>query len=972
MERQQVEDGYCTDRAGLDAAVVAEQIRLLLHNPADVPVNLINAGIVSAMFWGLYPVWIVAPWLALFCVVSLARALMRYRFAKAAHGADTAPRWGRLFTLNALAAGCLWGFAGSVVLMTPDPVSHVFIVFALGGTMAGGVVCIAAYMPAMLAFILPTVLPVIVALVLRGGAVHIEMAVMLGLFTAALTLTGRSLNRSIIENFRMRIGQDNLLAKLLLSEAGMSEAQAMSHVGSWSIDLKTDRDTWSKETYRIFGVDPAKFNPSLRAVLARIPLEDRPAVDRHLSEMCAGGMERGLDHRLMMDDGEIKYVHEFGRATLDASGQAVRISGTTQDVTERRIAEDKLQLANVLLKTEMEASPEGILVVDANRRVISFNMRFAKMWNIPPEDLASGSLDSALAKARPLFKDPQKFVERVEFLFEHPGEDHCEEYETTDGTMIKRNIVTLVTDAGQCLGRAWFFRDVTKKRQAEALALRMAHFDVLTGLANRSVFVELLSLHIARAKRGIEGFAVIYLDLDRFKDVNDTLGHSVGDGLLQAVAQRLKSITRASDTVARFGGDEFAVVVGDLREPADAAVLADTLISTLGKPYSIQGNDIYTSASIGIDFYGPEASDVETLLSHADIALYRAKSEGRNSYRFFTDAMDREVRMQVSLGRELHHALDSDELFLVYQPQVASDSGQIIGVEALVRWRHPTRGILSPGIFIPVAEKTGIIVRLGQWVLLTACRQAKAWLDAGIAPVRTCVNLSAMQFQSPMALETFIGSVLTETGLPPRLLELELTETVLMNASLEHRNIVLRLRQTGVTIAIDDFGTGYSSLDYLRLFPADRIKIDQSFVRHLGTTPGDATIVKAILGLAHGLGIAVIAEGVETIEQLDLLNSWGCLEVQGFYFARPMAVKDVTILLRKGSIVQPNDPLNNPGGRQLNALVSRSDTSHRLTKSLNRLPGCPIPRVGEHPLHEIADEQSGTGSREELVSLVRS
>jgi PAS domain S-box-containing protein len=508
MERDQVEDGSGSDNAVRDAAVAAEQIRLLLHNPADVPVNLINAGIVFAMFWRLYPVWIVTLWAALFCIVSLARALIRYRFSKATHNADTAPHWGRLFTLNAFAAGCLWGLAGSVVLMTPDPASHVFIIFALGGTMAGGIVCIAAYMPAMLAFILPTVLPVIAALTLHGGVIQIEMAVMLTLFTAALMLTGRSLNRSIIENFRLRIGQDSLLAKLVISEAAMSEAQEMAHIGSWSIDLKTGRDTWSKETYRIFGVDPAKFIPSFDAVLARVPPDDHLEIDTHLSEMRSGGMERGLDHRLMMDDGAIKYVHELGRAIFDASGQPVRISGTVQDVTERRIAEDKLQLTNILLKTEMEASPEGILVVDANRRVISFNMRFAKMWNIRPEDLVNGSLDSALAKATPLFKDPQKFIARVDFLFEHPGEDHCEEYETTNGTIIKRNIVTLVTDSGQYLGRAWFFRDVTKKRQGDALALRMAHFDVLTGLANRSVFVESLSLHIARAKRGKEGFAV--------------------------------------------------------------------------------------------------------------------------------------------------------------------------------------------------------------------------------------------------------------------------------------------------------------------------------------------------------------------------------------------------------------------------------------------------------------------------------
>jgi EAL domain-containing protein (putative c-di-GMP-specific phosphodiesterase class I) len=266
--------------------------------------------------------------------------------------------------------------------------------------------------------------------------------------------------------------------------------------------------------------------------------------------------------------------------------------------------------------------------------------------------------------------------------------------------------------------------------------------------------------------------------------------------------------------------------------------------------------------------------------------------------------MDAEVRLQVSLGTELHQALDCGQLYLEYQPQVAIDGGRVIGVEALVRWRHPQRGILGPGRFIPVAEKNGIIVKLGHWVLLTACRQCKAWLDAGFTPGRIAVNLSAVQFQSSIALEADIAGVLAETGLPPQLLELELTETVLMSASREHDDIILRLRELGVTIAIDDFGIGYSSLDYLRRFPADRIKIAQNFVQHLESMPSDVSIVRATISLARELGINVIAEGVETREQLELLNEWGCKEAQGFYYAKPLAEEDVALLLRNGGILQ--------------------------------------------------------------------
>jgi diguanylate cyclase (GGDEF)-like protein len=411
---------------------------------------------------------------------------------------------------------------------------------------------------------------------------------------------------------------------------------------------------------------------------------------------------------------------------------------------------------------------------------------------------------------------------------------------------------------------------------------------------------------IARAKRGGKGFAVLYLDLDHFKDVNDTLGHPVGDELLKSVAARLLSQAREIDTVARFGGDEFAVVVADIGEPADAAILADTLIKALGDPFSIGGSEIRTGASVGISVYGADQPDAETLMSQADVALYRAKGEGRGDYRFFTDAMDTEVQTRVTVSGELRQAIAGGQLFLVYQPQVEMETGRITGVEALVRWRHPERGVLGPGEFVSVAEKSGLILGLGHWVLLEACRRAKAWLDAGIAPGRVAVNLSGVQFKRPIELEKDITAVLAETGFPPSMLELELTETVLMEASLEHNDVLLRLRRSGITLAIDDFGTGYSSLDYLRRFPADRIKIAQNFVGRITTVPGNAAIVKATIGLARELGMMVIAEGVDSDEQLSLLRGWGCRDAQGFYFSEPLDRADIEPLLRRGKILRPD------------------------------------------------------------------
>jgi diguanylate cyclase (GGDEF)-like protein len=433
-------------------------------------------------------------------------------------------------------------------------------------------------------------------------------------------------------------------------------------------------------------------------------------------------------------------------------------------------------------------------------------------------------------------------------------------------------------------------------------------------LANRGVFVESLRHAISNAKRTGRSFAVIYLDLDHFKDINDTLGHPVGDELLKAVAARLRANTREADTVARFGGDEFAVVAPEITEPADVAMLAEKLIKALAEPFALLGNDIHTGASIGIDLYGPDALDAETLLSHADVALYRAKAEGRGGYRFFTEAMDSEVRTRVTLGAELREAIDSDQLLLQYQPQVSTESGRINGLEALVRWRHPRRGLVGPEVFVPLAEKIGVVAKLGHWVLWTACRQGKAWLDAGIDPVRIAVNLSALQFKTPQVLEKDIVAALTETGLPPGLLELEITETVLMETSREHSDILARLRQLGVTIAIDDFGTGYSSLDYLSRFPVDRIKIAQNFVRNLETTPRNAAIVKATIGLARELSITVIAEGVETLKQVELLKGWGCGEAQGFYFAKPLGEAEATAMLRTGR-TRPQATIVNLGRR---------------------------------------------------------
>ena len=427
----------------------------------------------------------------------------------------------------------------------------------------------------------------------------------------------------------------------------------------------------------------------------------------------------------------------------------------------------------------------------------------------------------------------------------------------------------------------------------------MARHDVLTGLANRTVFAEALQREIARAHRDGTNFAVLYLDLDHFKDINDTLGHPIGDLLLQSVAERLRANVRETDTVSRFGGDEFALIATELKHPGDAATLAEKVLAIMSEPVSLQDMEVRSGATIGIAVYGPESADAEALLSHADIALYRAKSEGRGTYRFFTEAMDAEVRTEFMLGTELRDAIASNQFYLVYQPQVEIYTGRIAGVEALVRWRHPTRGIVSPGQFIPIAEKSGLIVALGRWVMQESCRQMREWLDAGVAPSLIGINLSARQLKAPHQLENDIATILQETGVPPHKVELELTESVLMDASREHSDVLLRLRHAGFRIAIDDFGTGYSSLDYLRRYPVDRIKIAQQFMIDPAEGCGDA-ILRAAIALAKELKLEVIVEGVETAKQLLRVKSCGGRDVQGYYFSKPVGADAMTALLRKG------------------------------------------------------------------------
>jgi diguanylate cyclase (GGDEF)-like protein len=427
----------------------------------------------------------------------------------------------------------------------------------------------------------------------------------------------------------------------------------------------------------------------------------------------------------------------------------------------------------------------------------------------------------------------------------------------------------------------------------------LAHYDSLTGLPNRDLLTDRIRQALIQARRFNATVALLFVDLDHFKNINDSLGHSAGDALLQAAAKRMNRCVRDGDTVARLGGDEFIILLPTINAVEDAATVANKILHELTPPFQLQGHKSFSSASIGISIFPDDTTEMEDLLRNADTAMYHAKALGRNNYQFFTKTMNETVQRRMNLERMLRQALDNDEFHLVYQPQIDTRNGSVIGAEALLRWQNPELGVVSPGDFIPLAEDTGLIVPIGAWVLRTACTQAKRWADEGLGALRVAVNLSIRQFRQP-EFTALVTGILADTGLPPALLELEITESIMMQDVTATVVTLQELKTIGVNISIDDFGTGYSSLGYLKRLPIDMLKIDQSFVRDIASDPNDAAIVTAITALAQSLNLNVIAEGVETGEQLEFLRSRCCHLAQGYFFSKPVSVADFAAFWRAG------------------------------------------------------------------------
>lgn len=558
--------------------------------------------------------------------------------------------------------------------------------------------------------------------------------------------------------------------QLMQQEATLKEAQRIAKVGSWKLDFPDQNLWWSHEIYRIFEIDPKTDKvEAYEHFLKLVHPDDRDHLDAIFSDSLKNKTPYDFEHRLLMRDGRIKYVHEKGMTHYDAQGNPIQTIGTVQDITQQKSTEQKIEY--------------------------------------------------------------------------------------------------------------------------------MAHHDALTCLPNRILVKDRTEQAIAYAKRHDSKIALLFIDLDGFKTINDSLGHFTGDAILQEVSSRLKECVRESDTVGRLGGDEFLIILSDLNALSDIAAVTDKLLREFEHPFRIHGHSLFTSASIGIAIFPDNADTFETLLQNADMAMYKAKEQGKNTYCFHTPQMQEDLIEQFTIQNDLKNALRDNDLLLHYQPQINLAGNRITGTEALIRWKHPTKGMIPPSDFIPIAESSGLIVSIGEWVIREACRQLAEWQEGGIH-ITVAVNISSVQFQRGN-LENIVKEALLAYRIDPKYLELELTESIMIHDAENTLQAVRNLKALGVKLSIDDFGTGYSSLAYLKRFAVDKIKIDQSFIRDIQNDQDDEMIVRAIIQMAKSLNLKTTAEGVENAGILSLINSFGCDEAQGFHFAKPLEATEFTRYFRQ-------------------------------------------------------------------------
>jgi diguanylate cyclase (GGDEF)-like protein/PAS domain S-box-containing protein len=681
------------------------------------------------------------------------------------------------------------------------------------------------------------------------------------------------------------------LLKLEQSTVRLANAQRIAQLGNWVWYPETDAFHGSTETWTIMG---------LANHPAQLPLSDLLlAVDPSDRELAATGLKKAqkssalhtFEFRLLRPDASMRLVRLQAYRDETDPGEVPSVSGTIQDLTEMQQTEDRLHM----LKEAIDCLPigAGITISDVQGKIVYSNFAEAQMHGYTSQEL--------MGKHARTLAPPSKEKPFASWKLQKIGlwrRESLNIRKNGEVFPVLLSSVAVRNAQGNCIGVVTSCEDITHRKDSEKRIEYLAFYDTLTGLPNRVTLLEQLPRALALAQREKRQVALLYLDLDNFKDVNDTQGHDFGDKFLKEVAERLVACLRESDTLVRLGGDEFVIIMTSTNDHEGASAAALRVQSQFGTPFRIGGQHFYSSASIGIALYPDDGADADSLLKSADAAMYHAKNSGKSNFQFFSGEMNEKIMRRIALENGMRHGIARGEFSVHYQPQWDLKTARMVGVEALLRWDSPEFGNVAPGDFIPLAETSGIIFELAELVLRTAFRQAKDWASQGYLNLKVAVNISGKQFSKPDFLQTIEGMI-RETGVAPGCLELEFTESVIMEKADKNINTLRALKKLGVQLSIDDFGTGYSSLNYLKHFPIDTIKIDRSFIAKVNSNSDDAAITEAIISMAHSLNLNVIAEGVENHEQLHFLGQRDCDEVQGFYLALPMTAHDLVPYLVK-------------------------------------------------------------------------
>lgn len=697
------------------------------------------------------------------------------------------------------------------------------------------------------------------------------------------------INKTLEKEIQQRIRMNDELRK---SESRLAHAQLIANIGHWEWKIKEDEVTWSDQIFRIFGEEPCKLSPGIESMLTHVPKDERENITQLFKEVIHSSKHHyDFEHSIYRHDGTPRFVLQQGEVIRDDSGKAIRISGILQDITERKIAEERMRQ----LSGAIQQIADSVMITDLEGKIEYVNSAFEQMTGYPQHEVIGKTprILKSDKQSQSFYKRMWNTILRGEIFSDvvinakKNGELYYEEKTITPQRNADDNITHYISTG----------KDITERMEAQERLHYLAHHDALTGLPNRALLQDRLNQMIASAQWQPKNSAVLFMDLDRFKIINDSLGHNIGDTILQTMAERLTLCVHPGDTVSRLGGDEFAVVLNDISSIDEVKAVAKKLLNSISEPIVFDNKELFVTSSIGISLFPKDSEDTQGLLKKADVAMYRAKNIGRNNYQMYSKKDDRNTAEKLSLESSLRRALERQEFYLNYQPQYKGANRSVHGAEALIRWHSDKFNSVSPAHFIPLLEETGMIIPVGEWVINTACQQAKKWQDMSKNDnFKVAINLSICQFKRP-GLVKLLENILNETGVKPDNIELEVTEGLLIENIAQTKSVLHELHELGVHLAIDDFGTGYSSMNYLRRLPFDHLKIDKSFIQDITLNEDGAAITNAIISLAHSLGMKVIAEGVETNEQLDYLITRECDIMQGFLLSKPIQAEEISRML---------------------------------------------------------------------------